>query len=78
MIKRGKGDPDEGKDDVPIYDKKAQAKGLAKAAKVGLKGVIFAGVSAADIESAEAKTAEESAEKIEPATDNVDGEQKKD
>ena len=48
-IKRGKGDPDEGKDDVPIYDKKAQAKGLAKAAKVGLKGVIFAGVSAADI-----------------------------
>lgn len=78
MIKRGKGDPDEGKDDVPIYDKKAQAKGLAKAAKVGLKGVIFAGVSAADIESAEAKTAEESAEKIEPATDNADGEQKKD
>ena len=78
MIKRGKGDPDEGKDDVPIYDKKAQAKGLAKAAKVGLKGVIFAGVSAADIESAEAKTAEESAEKTEPSTDNADGEQKKD
>lgn len=78
MIKRGKGDPDEGKDDVPIYDKKAQAKGLAKAAKVGLKGVIFAGVSAADIESAEAKTAEESVETAEPATDNVNEEQKKD
>lgn len=75
MIKRGKGDPDEGKDDVPIYDKKAQAKGLAKAAKVGLKGVIFAGVSAADIESAEAKAAEENTE---PANDNADGEQKKD
>ena len=66
---------DEGKDDVPIYDKKAQAKGLAKAAKVGLKGVIFAGVSAADIESAEAKAAEENTE---PANDNADGEQKKD
>lgn len=52
-IKRGKGDPDEAKDNVPIYDKKAQAKGLAKAAKVGLKGIIFAGVSAADIEKAE-------------------------
>lgn len=52
-IRRGKGDPDEAKDNVPIYDKKAQAKGLAKAAKVGLKGVIFAGVSAADIEEAE-------------------------
>ena len=60
---------------MPIYDKKAQAKGLAKAAKVGLKGVIFAGVSAADIESAEAKAAEENTE---PANDNADGEQKKD
>lgn len=52
-IKRGKGDPDEGKDDVPIYDKKAQAKGLAQAAKVGLRGVIFGGVSAEEIEKAQ-------------------------
>ena len=44
-IKRGKGDPDEGKDDVPIYDKKSLAKGLAKAAKIGLKGIIINGKS---------------------------------
>ena len=42
-IRRGKGDPDEGKDDVPIYDKKALAKGLSKAAKIGLKGIIISG-----------------------------------
>lgn len=56
-IKRGKGDPDEGKDNVPIYDKKAQAKGLAKAAKIGLKGVIINGKSAALCESAASETA---------------------
>ncbi len=57
-IRRGKGDPDEGKDNVPIYDKKAQAKGLAKAAKVGLSGVIIGGVSAAELENAEPANAE--------------------
>ena len=49
-IRMGKGDPDEGKDNVPIYDKKAQAKGLAKAKAIGLKGVIFGGVSADTLE----------------------------
>lgn len=51
-IKRGKGDPDEGKDNVPIYDKKAQAKGLAKAAKIGLKGVIIHGMPADQLPAA--------------------------
>lgn len=48
-IRRGKGDPDEGKDNVPIYDKKALAKGLAKAAKIGVSGVIINGKSAATV-----------------------------
>lgn len=68
-IKQGKGDPDEGKDNVPIYDKKAQAKGLAEAAKIGLKGVIINGTSAALLENAaseiapvEAQSAVETAE----------------
>ncbi len=67
-IRMGKGDPDEGKDNVPIYDKKAQAKGLAKAKAVGLKGVIFGGVSADTLEPA-VETAAPAAVVEEPAAE---------
>lgn len=82
-IKRGKGDPDEGKDDVPIYDKKAQAKGLAKAAKIGLKGVIIGGVSAAELEqetalpAQEAQAVNEQSSEAEPAPEKSETKKKK-
>lgn len=81
-IRMGKGDPDEGKDNVPIYDKKAQAKGLAKAKKVGLKGVIFGGVSADTLEpvletTASAAAVEEQVAKSENPVEAVFGASKK-
>lgn len=48
-IKRGKGDPDEGKDDMPIYEKKAIAKTQRKLDRIGLSGIIIGGNAAGEL-----------------------------